>query len=515
MNKQLLNNQSSDNNKRIIKNTFMLYTRQILVLLVSLFTIRVILDVLGVEDYGIYAVVGGAVTLLSFLSNTMASATQRFFSFAIGEGDQEKLNKILSVNFIIYLAIAITSFIFLETVGLWFIKNELLVPPERLDAVIFIFHCSILTFIISIFAAPFMAIIIAHEDMQYYAYISIFEVVLKLGVVFLLMYINWDKLQLYGLLLLIVAILTVSMYIYVCLNKYKEVQFRKFYWDKKLCKEIINFTSWTLFGQITTVARDQGITILLNQVFSPMTVAARAISSNIASKINMFSANFNIGLYPPIIKAYATDDKVGMYKLINNGSKITFFLMWIFALPLFLEMENILNLWLKNPPPETLIFSRLALVESLIVSVSLPLGTAARAPGKMKVYELTLGLLQFLLFGLAYVFLKIGYPAYTVYYIAICINIVMFFARLLIVGKLTGLRTGVYIHRVIIPLLIIVILSSIITLIFKWILPNSLFYSFILMVLSILISSISMYFIGLNKEWRLKVRLIILKKLKV
>ena len=258
MNKQLLNNQSSDNNKRIIKNTFMLYTRQILVLLVSLFTIRVILDVLGVEDYGIYAVVGGAVTILSFLSNTMASATQRFFSFAIGEGDQEKLNKILSVNFIIYLAIAITSFIFLETVGLWFIKNELLVPPERLDAVIFIFHCSILTFIISIFAAPFMAIIIAHEDMQYYAYISIFEVVLKLGVVFLLMYINWDKLQLYGLLLLIVAILTVSMYIYVCLNKYKEVQFRKFYWDKKLCKEIINFTSWTLFGQITTVARDQG-----------------------------------------------------------------------------------------------------------------------------------------------------------------------------------------------------------------------------------------------------------------
>ncbi len=491
----------------------MLYTRQILILFVSLYTIRIVLDELGVEDYGIYSVIGGVVTLLSFLSSTMSSATQRFFSYAIGEGSNENLNKTLSVNLIIYFAIAIIAVFFLETIGLWFIKNELVMPPGRTDAIIFTFHCSVFTFIATIFSAPFMAIIIAHEDMHYYAYISLVEVVLKLGVIYFLISLNWDKLQLYGLLLLVVSIITFLIYVFVCLNKYREVQFRKFYWDKKLFKEIVDFTGWTLVGQITTVARNQGITILLNQLFNPITVAARAIANNIASRINMFSANFNTGLYPPIIKAYASDDKESMYKLIYNGSKITFFLMWVFALPLFLEMDTILNLWLKNPPLEAVIFTRLALVESLIVSVSLPVATAARAPGHMKTYELVLGLLQLLLFGLVLVFLKMGYPAHSVYVIAIVVNIVMFFVRLIIVNRLTGLNIMLYLKSVAIPLSLVVVLSTMISLMIKLSMPNGLIYSIVLMILSILISCISMYLIGLNKELKLKMKLIIAQKL--
>lgn len=496
---------------RIAKNTFMLYIRQIIILLVSLYTIRVVLDELGVEDYGIYNVVTGVVTLLSFLNGTMSSASQRYFSFAIGEKSNRKLKSVFSVNLIIYLSIVLIGILLLETVGLWFIKNELVVPSERIDVVIFIFHFSVITFIFNILSTPFMALMIAHENMHYYALISIVEAFLKLGVVILLMYIDFDKLKLYSILIFSVSFFTTSIYLTVCLMKYSECQFRKFYWNKILFKEIVGFTGWTLFGQITSVTRNQAITILLNQAYSPVTVAARAIASNISSKINLFSSNFNIGLYPPIIKAYASDDKDGMYRLINNGSKITFFLMWIFAFPLILEMDVLLNIWLKKPPHEAVIFSRLALIESTILSISLPLATAARAPGRMKNYELTLGLLQFALFGIAWAVVKMGYPAYSVYIVAIIINIIMFYIRLKIVSKLIGLKIKFYTKGAIIPLTKVVLISTLLTLTVQRVLNEGIFYSIVVIIVSFITSALSMYFIGLDKVWQEKVILNLLK----
>lgn len=496
---------SSENNKRIAKNTLMLYVRQILTMLVSLYTVRVVLDVLGVEDYGIYSVVGGIVSFFSFLSGTMASATQRFFAFALGQDDFGKLKRTFTVNWVVYGAIALIALMLLETLGLWFVNDTLQIPSERFGAAKLVFHFSVLTFIVTILRTPFMAIIIAHEDMQIYAYVSILEVTLKLLVVFLLVYLPWDKLEIYGVLVFLVSTITSLTYILISFRRYKECQLRTFYWDKLLFKEIIGFTGWTLFGQLSTVFRSHGITILLNQFFSPVVVAAKAISTNITSQINVFSNNFNVGLYPPIIKYYAADNKEDMFALVFNGSKITFFLMWVFALPLFLEMEAILTIWLKEPPPFSVLFTRLALIEVLINSISLPLTTAARAPGRMKTYELIIGIIQISIFLFAWIGLKFGAQAFSVFIIAIFFNLIMLFVRLFLLKSLIRFDLLGYCTKVLLPISIVIFLSTLISFVLHHLLPDGILFLLISVTVSICVSSGLMYFVGLNKGSRRKI----------
>lgn len=505
---------SSSRNKRIAKNTLMLYFRQILILLVSLYTVRVVLDMLGVVDYGIYNVVAGIVALFSFLSGTMASATQRFFSFALGQNDANKLNHVFSINLIIYGAIAIIVFVLLETLGLWFVNEHLHVPFERHEAAVFIYHFSVLTFIATIFTAPFMAIIIAHEDMQIYAYASIIEVIMKLGVVFLLVYLPGDKLELYGVLIFGVMVIIDIIYIAICTRKYRECQFKKIYWNKVLFREITGFTGWTLFGQTTSVLRNQGVTILLNQTFSPVVVAARAIATNITGQVNVFSNNFNVGLYPSIIKSYAANDKKEMFSLIFRGSKITFFLMWVFTLPLFLEMNTILQLWLKNPPPEAALFTRLALIEVLINSISLPITTAARAPGKMKYYELILGSIQIMIFFVSWIVLIMGAPAYSVFVVAIVINLILFIIRLLLVKGLIGLSLKEFYVQVVIPISLVSLFSALPSFAIYRSLPQGIIFACTSVLISIIMTGICIYFMGLVKSEREKVRNIVVNQIK-
>lgn len=492
----------------------MLYFRQILILLVSLYTVRVVLDVLGVEDYGIYNVVAGLVTLFSFLNGTMASATQRFFSFALGRNDNEQLRKIFSVNIVIYVGIGIAAVVLLETVGLWFVNAKLEVPPSRFDSALYIYHFAVLSFITTILTAPFMAIIIAHEDMQIYAYVSIIETMLKLGVVYLLMYIEADKLELYGVLLFIVSLINALIYISISLWKYDECQFKKFCWNKGLVQEILGFTGWTLFGQVTTVVRNQAVTILINQVFNPVVVASRAIALGIGGYIGVFSNNFNTSLYPPIIKLYSNNSKNQMFLLIFNGSKLTFFLMWIIAFPLLMELEMILNIWLKIVPLYTVLFTRLCIIESLIFSLSLPLATAARAPGKMKTYELTLGIIQSSIFFISWMILRMGYPAYSVFVVSIVVNLIMFFVRLFIVSDLIDLSKKSFIVKVVFPIIGVVVLSTILTYCTKRSLPLGFIYSIIVIVSSLIFSTISMFYIGLDRNWRIKIQNFVTDKFK-
>lgn len=491
---------TGNQSKKIAKNTLMLYFRQILVLFVSLFTVRIVLDILGVEDYGIYTVVGGIVSFFSFLSASMSSATQRFFSFALGQKDLVKLKTTFSVNLTIYISIAIISVILLETVGLWFVNHHLRLPVERFETARWIYHFSVLTFVATIVTTPLTSIIIAHEDMHIYAYMSIFETTLKLCVVFLLVYIDFDKLKLYSLLLSSVSLLNLVCYVTICIRKYEECQFRRFYWHKSVFREVVGFTGWTLFGQITTVGRNQAITILVNQFFNPAIVAARAISVNISSQINLFSNNFNTGLYPPLIKSYAAGRKDEMFSLLFNGSRITFFLMWVFALPFYLEMDTILKLWLKKTPEFAILFTRLALIESLIMSISLPVATAARAPGKMRSYELSLGTIQIGIFISSWILLKMGGAASTVFIVAIIANLVMLIVRLIIVHKLIDLPIRPFITKVLVPIFFVSIISAFLANLIKWILPSGLLYSFITILSSITFSSLAMYYIGLDKE---------------
>lgn len=500
---------ASEQHKRIAKNTLMLYTRQLLILGVGLYTVRVTLNVLGIEDYGIYNVIAGIVTMFAFLGSSMASATQRFFSFALGQNDRERLNKTFTVNWVIYGGIALLAIVLLETVGLWFINNELKLPPDRLAAAQWVYQFSVLTFAVGILSTPFTAIIIAHEDMHIYAYISVVESLLKLLTVVLLIYLPFEKLILYSILTLALTTVRSLAFVIICSYKYEECQYRRFYWDMPLMKEIVGFTGWTLFGQFTTMGRTQAITVLLNQVFNPSVVAARAISTNICNQVNIFSGNFNIGLYPPIIKAYADGRKEEMLSLIANGAKITFFLMWVFALPLFLEMEAILRIWLGEVPAETVRFTRLALVEALIFAVSRPLTTAARAPGRMMTYELSLGSIQIGIFIAAWIILKMGAPAYSVYVVAIVANLLMFFVRLFIVRGLIGLPIRPFMRETVLPLCVITVVSAVPSMLMHLNLPKGILYSGLTFAGSIVFSVISMYYLGLNKVWREKVKSIV------
>lgn len=294
----------SSNTTRIAKNTLMLYFRQILIMLVSLYTVRVVLETLGAEDYGIYNVVAGVVTMFGFLSNSMAGASQRYLSFEIGRGDFERLKTIFSLSLTIFILIAVIIVLLAETVGLWFITNKLIIPSERRIVAYWVYQFSIISFVFTILTTPYMASIIAHEDMNIYAYVSIVEAMLKLGIVFVLNIIPFDKLQIYGILLCITTFINTAIYRIICTAKYKECQF-KIYWNNILFKDIIGYTGWTLLGVLADIFKKQAITILLNQMFNPLVVAARSIAFTITGAVNSFFNQFMMALRPQIVKSYA------------------------------------------------------------------------------------------------------------------------------------------------------------------------------------------------------------------
>ncbi|ELA7570058.1 oligosaccharide flippase family protein [Vibrio alginolyticus] len=494
--------------KTIAKNTLYLYVRQILIVLITLYSMRVVLDGLGVVDYGIYSVVAGIVALCSVLATSMASTTQRFFSFALGKSDDFELRKIFSVNLIIYFIIAAIAVLLLETIGLWFVKKHLNIPLEKYSVALTIYQYSITTLIFSILSSPFLAIIIAHEKMHYFALISIFESILKLGVAVAITYYQGDKLEYYGGLLLSVSIVVFLLYLIICSKKFNECQFREWYWDRKLFIDIISFTGWALFGQFTTVLRVQGLTILINQFFNPATAASRAIAISISTQVNAFSNAFNTGLYPSIIKNYASGNSQELYDIVFTGSKLSFFLMWMLTLPLVSGMELVLGLWLHEPPEHAVLFTQLTMIEMLIMSISLPLTAAARAPGKIKTYELILGTIQISIILVCYLFLSLGYPAYSVFIIAIVVNLIMFLVRLKLVSYLISLPILEYTKEVLIP--VIKAISLPILFVSLGLDINAYFY----VVCVFIITLFSIVFIGFDLSTRNKMMHLIGNKIK-
>ena len=499
--------------KRVAKNTLMLYFRHILIMLVSLYTVRVVLDTLGVEDYGIYSVVGGVVAMFSFFNTTMASASQRFFSFALGLNDQQKLKDTFATNWIIYLIIAVLALILLETLGLWFVKTKLTLPPDRLQAALWVYHFSVFAFICSILTTPYTALIIANEDMSVYAYVSVVEAIIKLVIVYILLVSSCDKLQLYGVLFFIATLITSIIYITISKRKYRECKF-SFMWNKYIFKEVFSFTGWSIFGSITVVLRNHAVTILLNQICNPIVVAARSVAMQVTNHVNVFSTNFNTGLYPPIVKSYAARDKKQMLSLVFGGSKATYILMFIFTLPLVLEMPYILDLWLKNPPEETVMFTRLALIDSLITSVSLPLMTTVRATGKVKVYELTLGSILIISFFVSWIVLYMGAKAYYVMVVAIIATVLMLIARLFLLKRTLEFPIAEYLRKVILPLLVMSLISFSFSYGISIILPEKFIYICITILFSMFITILVSYFAILNKEERQKITDVIKNKIK-
>lgn len=489
----------SENNKRIAKNTLLLYFRMLLTMAISLYTSRLVLATLGEIDYGIYNVVGGFVTMFAVISGAMTTATQRFLSFEIGKKEGGDVHSVFSTAVIIHLILGLIILLCAETIGLWFLNNYMNFPEERYVAANWVFQFSVLTFIINVVSVPYNAAIIAYERMKAFAYVSIIEVTLKLLVVYLLIISSSDKLILYSILLALIAIAIRIVYGVYAKRNFKECNF-DWSWDRMYGKNVMAFVSWNLIGSLAGVAKEQGINVILNIFFGAAVNAARGISYQVSGALNGFVNNFQLAMNPQIVKSYASNDKDNMFKLVFRGSKFSYLLILTLSLPVIIEAPFILKIWLKEVPEYTIIFLRLVLIIALIDSLSGTLITTMHASGKVKDYQIIVGGISLLTLPIAYVILKLGYPPYAAMYVGILISIICHFARLLLLKRSVYFPVSLFIKNVTVRVSIISLLSLIIP-VFVFLYVNESWFSFLLVCLiSFISTSFFSYSIGLTRN---------------
>lgn len=494
---------NSKNTKRIVKNTMLLYFRMILILAVSLYTSRVVLNTLGVEDFGIYNVVGGLVTMFIFLNGAMSTSTQRFLSFEIGRKDSLQLNKTFNVTLGIHTVLAFIIFILLETIGLWLLNKHLTIPIERMVAAHWVFQFSAISVFISIIRVPYNAVILAHERMNIYAYISILEVLLKLLVVFILTWLTFDSLVLYSLLLLSVNLIIFLFYVIYSKSKFEETTF-EIVKDLKLYKSILSYSGWNLFGNLALVSKNQGVTIILNIFFGPVVNAAQAIANQVNTAVLSFYSNFQTAVNPQIIKSYAAEQKEYMISLILKSAKFSIFLLFILSAPLLFEIDFVLQFWLKNVPDYAANFTMLILIIALVDSISGPLMTGIQATGNIKYFQMIVGSLQLMILPITYLFFKFQYSPETTYIVVIAISFISLFIRLHILKSLVnGFSTSVFIKEVVIKSLITIMFSVSLPFLLKYFIQSrDTLTSIFVMVTSVVSTALSIYFIGINAAER-------------
>ena len=487
-------------NARLAKNTMFLYFRMIFIIAVTLYTSRVVLRVLGVEDFGIFNVVAGVVAMFGFLNSSMSATTQRFISFSLGRGD-DNLNKVFSTCVLTHALIALGVLVLVESVGLWFLYNKMIIPEVRMDAAFWVFQFSALSTVVTVMSIPFNADIIAHEKMSAFAYISIVEVCLKLLIVFLLDVGNIDKLVLYGFLLLLVQCGIFLTYMGYCLRHFKESRFR-FVYEKKLFSEVFSFAGWNLWGYLASILYTQGLNILLNVFFGPVVNAARGLANQVDGAIRLFASNFQMAINPQIVKTYAAKDLESMHKLVFRSSKFSFFLLLALSLPVMIEAPVILRLWLSTVPDWTASFLRLMLVVVIVDSVANPLMTSAAATGRIKLYQSVLGGIQLLIVPVAYVVLRMGGEPNSVFVVHICICLIAFAVRLFIVRGMIGLSIKKYLMEVCVKSGVVTVVATVLPLTLYFSMTNSLLSAIVVVFVSLGSVAVSAYAIGLTKSER-------------
>jgi len=500
---------TSENNKRLAKNTILLYFRMFLTMGVSLYTSRIVLNTLGVEDFGIYNVVGGVVMMFSFLNGAMASATQRFLSFEIGRKDDVQLTKVFSLSVTLHILIAIVIVIMAETIGLWFLNIKMNIPVERMEAAKWVFQFTVLTFAISVIQVPFNAAIIANEKMNVYAFVSIAEVLLKLLIVFMLVWIGFDKLKLYAILIFCVSLLIAAIYRTYCKSRFKECRYF-FYWDKTLFSVLLNFSGWSLFGNFAWMTMGQGLNILLNIFFGPIVNTAWGIAFQINSAVNAFVVNIRMAINPQIIKSYAAGNKEYMNKLVFESAKYSFYLLLFLSLPVLLETNIILHIWLKIVPDYAIVFCQMVLINTLIQCFDASFGIVFQAIGKIKENQILAGLTYLFVLPIAYVLLKNGYAPEIVFYVQIAATIVVaFFVKIYLLVKIAGISASYYYKSLIVPVLKVTSVSIILPILLKTNMEEGLFRFFSIGFISSVSVLLSVYFIGTDSKTRLKINAII------
>lgn len=494
----------------IAKNTMYLYVRMFLIMLVSLYTVRVVVNTLGLEDYGIFNAVGGIVLILSFLSQTVTFATQRYFSYELGRNNLSQLQKVFSLSLVIYCILAVLIFLLAEIIGIWFVENKMIIPPDRLSAAKTVFHFSLLTFICSIVATPFNAIIIARENMKIYAYISIAEVFLKLSIVYLLKLDMFDKLSMYGILTFAVSFLINTIYIIYAKRSYAETYF-VFVKDYALVKELLSYSSWTMFGTLASAANNQGLSILLNMFFGPIANASQTVARQIGHALQMFSGNIYTAVRPPMIKSFAEGEMSHVMSLFYKSSKLTFYLLYVIMLPLMLEMNYVITIWLGEATPQMVHFSNLTLIYTILLSLSNPISIIAQAANKVKIYHGIVDSFTLSSLILIYCAFKVGYDAIWAFIIIVVIFAIAHVIRLIILRKIIDVSLVEYLKYIILPILLVICMSLLPMSIIKGLMQEGVLRLFVVIISSTIVSLTSIWFIGLSKSEKSYVKDIIHK----
>ena len=492
---------TSSANKRIAKNTLVLYVRMLFTMGISLFTSRVILQTLGVEDYGISSVVGGVISMFTFINAAMVSSTQRYLNFELVRGDANQLRSVFSTSLQIHALIALAIIVLSETVGLWFLNEKLVIPEARMTAAMWVYQCSILSCAVSIMSTPYNAVIVAHEKMSAFAYISILDVSLKLLVVYLLVVLPFDKLIILAILNLLVQLFIRYIYTLYCHRHFPESYFQ-FRFNKTLFKEMFGFAGWSFWGYLAAILYTQGLNMMLNIFFGPIVNAARGIAVQVQSAVQQFVGGFQTALNPQITKNYASNNLPQMHSLMFRSARFSFLLLFFLSLPVLMETNFILTLWLKTVPDDAVIFTQIMICISLIYTTANPCIIANQATGKVKIYQMVVGGILLLILPISYVVLKLGAPAYSVFIVHFCIESLAQFSRMYMLRKLIHLPLWQYMKNIYIPIVSTVVIAIILPLVVRMQVAEGWLRFLAVGFTCVLSVGASSYFIGFTKQER-------------
>ncbi len=493
-----MNSQNDNRGRRIARNTLMLYVRMLVLMFVGLYTSRVVLEVLGEDDFGIYNVVGGVVAMFTIISGALNSAVQRFITFEMGKGAEARLNKVYSTAVTIQLILALTVVVIAEPAGLWFINNEMTIDPSRVPAARQVLHFSLLAFVINLMSVPQMASITAHEKMSAYAYIGLMDGLLRLGVAFLIMNSPIDRLVYYAVLMAGVVLLVRLAYGVYCRRNFPECRYNPVF-DKPLIKEMFSFAGWNFIGVTSGVLRDHGGNILVNLFSGPAVNAARGVAVQLNGAVQGFVTNFMTAVNPQITKSYASGDREYLFPLLRRSSRMSYYLLLVIALPILFNTEYIMGIWLKDVPAHSVLFVRLFIVFALSESISNPLITAMLATGRIRNYQLAVGGLQLMNVPVSYVLLKMGAVPEITVVVAIVISQMCFFLRLAMLRGIIGLDMWDYIKDVYFKVLAVTLVAVAVPSVSVGMLPGG-FGGFCLSVMICVMSAgVSALWIGCGK----------------
>lgn len=490
-----------DSNKRIAKNTILLYFRMLLLMLVGLYTSRIILNALGIDDFGIYNVVGGVVSMFSIFSGSISVAISRFLTFELGTGDVEKLKKCFSTSINILAVIIILVLIVAESIGLWFLNEKMTIPQDRMVAANVVYQLSVLAFIVNTINIPYNASIIAHERMSAFAYISVLEAFIKLVIAYAVMFYTFDKLIFYAALICLTSLFIRLVYIHYCKRHFKECHYQLIF-DKIIFKEMFGLAGWESIGSLSVLLKNQGGNILINLFFGPAVNAAHGVAMQVNNAITGFVTNFMMALNPQITKTYARKEQEELLRLIYMGARYSFYLMLILSLPVLINTHYILVVWLKLVPEHADWFVKLILIFALSETLSGTLKTAQTATGKIKKYKLIIGSINLTSIPISYVFLKHGYPPETVFITNIILSQISLLVRIPLLKGMVGISIGYFIKNVYANALVVFFISIFIPLSFYLNISENVYSVVLSIVLCVICSSITIVLVGMNSGER-------------